>query len=275
MVMLIIFLMFKTWDGIPAMQGVSATISNASSRLFSFMIILVCLISLFSGGAMLAFGQQMEQFHTFANSFVTTLIVISTGTEDIYEDQLEIDPLLASIWHWLLVCIMYVVCLNLVLCILVDAYGESQAQRQEREAKNEHLPTLYEQTVDTLWYCGEVIRGFVVQTHHQTKKKKNRTALKNELNSRLKKQSSVMPEASALTMMLLKHQEQKARVQAQEASSRSAAGSDGPNDLEAGEETSETSSGLVETLASSVTSGDENDDLSISPGGSLDLKNMF
>jgi hypothetical protein len=161
MVLLMIFLMFKTWDGIPAMQGVSATLLNASSRLFSFGIILLCLLTLFAGAAMLAFGQQMEQFHTFADAFVTTLIVMTTGSESIYEVQLEIDPLLASLWHWLLVCIMYVVCLNLLLCILVDAYGESKAQRAEMD-EDFVIPTLYEQSLDTFFYCVESMKSRMV-----------------------------------------------------------------------------------------------------------------
>jgi hypothetical protein len=158
MVMLMIFLMFKTWDGIPAMQGVSATVLNASARLFSFGIILMCLLTLFAGGAMLAFGQQMDEFHTFPNAFLTTLIVMTTGSEETYELQRDIDPFIASVWHWLLVCIMYVVCLNLLLCILVDAYGEARAQHAELN-KNIVLPTLYEQTLDTAMYCSTSIRN--------------------------------------------------------------------------------------------------------------------
>ena len=157
MTMLMIFLMFKTWDGIPAMQGVSATVLNASARLFSFGIILICLLTLFAGGAMLAFGQQMDEFHTFPNAFLSTLIVMTTGSEEIYELQRDIDPFIASVWHWLLVGIMYVVCLNLLLCILVDAYGESRAQHAELN-KNIVLPSLYEQTVDTAMYCTTSVR---------------------------------------------------------------------------------------------------------------------
>jgi hypothetical protein len=161
MVMLMIFLMFKTWDGIPAMQGVSATVINASARLFSFGIIIICLLTLFAGGAMLAFGQQMEEFHTFVDAFLSTLIVMTSGSEDIYRVQLEIDKTLASLWHWLLVGIMYVVCLNLLLCILVDAYGESRVQRAELD-RDHILPTLYEQGVDAAYYCVESVRDQVM-----------------------------------------------------------------------------------------------------------------
>jgi hypothetical protein len=160
MVLLMIFLMFKTWDGIPAMQCVSATVLTASSRLFAFGIILLNLLTLFAGAAMLSFGQQMEEFHTFSNAFLTTLLVTTTGSEEVYENQLEIDPILASVWHWLLVCIMYVVCLNLLLCILVDAYGESRAKLAET-VKDMVVPTLYEQSMDTALYYSQTVRSYM------------------------------------------------------------------------------------------------------------------
>ena len=200
MVMLMIFLMFKTWDGIPAMQGVSATVLNASARLFSFGIIIVCLLTLFAGGAMLAFGQQMEEFHTFSDAFLSTLIVMTSGSEDIYQIQLEIDQLLASLWHWLLVGIMYVVCLNLLLCILVDAYGESRAQRAELD-KDHILPTLYEQSVDTAWYCMDSIKNRIMSLTQDEDERKT-----------IPKQVFVAPPqdaTSAAKSMLARHQSKK------------------------------------------------------------------
>ena len=157
--MIMIFLMFKTWEGIPALQGVSATVRNAAKSLFSFSLILGCLIALFAGAGMLAFGQEMEGFHSLTESTVTTLIVMTTGTEEIYAEQHAIDPFLAALWHWLLVCIMYVVCLNLVLCILVDAYAETRLQKEEMA--NGDDPSLYEQSLDTVVYCAENARSFV------------------------------------------------------------------------------------------------------------------
>merc|ERR1719498_156289 len=99
MVLMMVFLMFKTWDHIPSLRGVSATLVNASSRLYSFGVIVLCLVTLFAGSAMLGFGQQMEEYHTFSNALVTTLIVVATGTEEIHEVQYSIDPLLASLWY--------------------------------------------------------------------------------------------------------------------------------------------------------------------------------
>ena len=55
---------------------------------------------------------------------------------------------------------MYVVCLNLVLCILVDAYGETQAQHT-----GDAGPSLFEQGADTASFCvASVLRVFTCRS---------------------------------------------------------------------------------------------------------------
>jgi len=58
------------------------------------------------------------------------------------------------------------VCLILLLCILVDAYGESRAQRAEMD-RDHILPTLYEQTVDAAWYCADSMREQVMSSFRE------------------------------------------------------------------------------------------------------------
>mmetsp|Transcript_8989 Transcript_8989/g.10793 ORF Transcript_8989/g.10793 Transcript_8989/m.10793 type:complete len:320 (-) Transcript_8989:187-1146(-) len=144
-----IFELFKVWEGIPALRGVAQTISIAGNGLMSFSLVLGCLITLFGGAGMLAFGQQMIEFHDMISAIISTLTIMTTGDSAIYERQFELNPFIATVWYWTLVCIMYLVCLNLVLCILVDAYGEANAALSN---DNEHIPTLYEQGRDTLMY---------------------------------------------------------------------------------------------------------------------------
>mmetsp|Transcript_31015 Transcript_31015/g.39917 ORF Transcript_31015/g.39917 Transcript_31015/m.39917 type:complete len:434 (+) Transcript_31015:438-1739(+) len=148
-----IFQMFKIWEGIPSLQGVSDTIVIAGKGLASFSIVLICLITLFAGSAMVAFGQQLEYFNDVPNAFITTMIVMTKGEPDVYYQQYKIDPLFASVWHWLLVCIMYMVCLNLILCILVDAYGEAHNAHSDGDRLT--MPTLWQQTSDTFSYYGQ------------------------------------------------------------------------------------------------------------------------
>lgn len=156
MTFVMIFRLFKVWEGIPAMRSVARAVQIAISRLTSFGVILVCLVVLFAGAGMLAFGQQMTEFHTFMDAIVSTLIVVTTGEADIYNKQFLISPGLASVWHWLLICVMWVVCLNLILCILVDAYAEAQAGVAEAEAS---IPSLLDQAKDAgNHFIGEQVR---------------------------------------------------------------------------------------------------------------------
>jgi hypothetical protein len=122
------------------------TIRFAGARLLSFSLIFIILSILFAGEGMIAFGLQMVEFRDFMSSLVTTVIVSATGSEDIYKKQYLINPLIASVWHWSLICVMYVVCLNLILCILVDAYTGTVAARSKSDGP---VPTLWEQSVDT------------------------------------------------------------------------------------------------------------------------------
>lgn len=141
-----IFEFFKIWDGIPALYGVSSTISIAGEGLMSFSLVLGCLVTLFAGAAMLAFGQKVTAFHDMSSAIIQTLILMSSGDPEVYTMLLELNPLIASIWYWLLICVMYLVCLNLVLCILVDAYAEANTMVLNHD---DHIPTLLEQGSDT------------------------------------------------------------------------------------------------------------------------------
>jgi hypothetical protein len=159
LIMLQISHLFKIWENIPALQSVSATMSAASTRIIPFLVIMMLLVTVFGGAAMLAFGQQMEEFHDFTTACVSTLIVISKGSSDIYQRQFAIDPFLSSVWHWLLVCVMTMVLLHLIFCILVESYAEAQASvLAQRVMANENIPTLFEQGLDTTKFVVQRMR---------------------------------------------------------------------------------------------------------------------
>merc|ERR1712118_444209 len=113
-------------------------------------MILTCLVCLFAGAGMLAFGQQMEEFHSFPLSVISTMIVMTTGSAHYYPTQYEIDPVFACLWHWMLMTTMWVVCLNIILCILVDSYAEAKAKMlEEEDAYEGAMPSLVDQSLVT------------------------------------------------------------------------------------------------------------------------------
>jgi hypothetical protein len=141
-----IFEFFKVLEGIPALKRVADTLALAGSPLMSFSLVLGILVFLFAGAAMLAFGQKMEGFSNIFNAVMSTLIVMTTGDTVIYAEQYDVSPIIATIWYWLLVTIMYLVCMRLILCILMDAYGEASEDEEIDDT------TLYEQGYDTITY---------------------------------------------------------------------------------------------------------------------------
>lgn len=64
-------------------------------------------------------------------ALMTTMIIMTTGSADAYRAQLLVNPAFAHTWHWFLIVVLWVVCLNMVLCILVDAYSDAQTRVQE------------------------------------------------------------------------------------------------------------------------------------------------
>ena len=146
-------MMLKTWENIPALRGISTTLFFASSRLVPLGVIVTTFILIFAGAGMLAFGQQLEEFHDFTTALVTTLVATTTAS-DVYAKQFAIDPLTASVWYWLLFGIMSVICLHLVLCILVESYGTAAQFASE----DEYNLSIFEQGVDTARYLVERYR---------------------------------------------------------------------------------------------------------------------
>jgi hypothetical protein len=125
---------------------VADTISIAKGPLLSFSLVLICLVTLFAGAGLIGFGQKMEEFHDMYNAVISTLIVVTTGSSDVYVEQYKISPFIATIWYWLLIILMYLVCLRLILCILMDAYGEASEDEMVDDT------SLFEQGLDTLTY---------------------------------------------------------------------------------------------------------------------------
>ena len=112
-------------QGIPALNGLATTIEIALVRLSGLLIAMFCLLSLFAGAGIIVFGSQMEEFSDFPAALRTTAIVFATADTSTYEHQNQIDPWAATIWHWLLMAVMFFTLMNMVLAVLVDAYTDA------------------------------------------------------------------------------------------------------------------------------------------------------
>ena len=79
LVFAIVFRIFKLCNQVHALRNITMTVSMAMSKLVSFGLIVALLVAIFAGAAMLAYGPELEEFHTYPEAIVTTLVVMSTG----------------------------------------------------------------------------------------------------------------------------------------------------------------------------------------------------
>jgi len=137
LVFVIVFRIFKLCNEVHALRNITMTVSMAMSKLVAFGLIVALLVAIFAGAGLLAYGPELEEFHTYPEAIITTLVVMSTGDDTVYNKMFEVDPILSSFWHWLLITIVWLVGLKIILCILVDAYAEAQERLKKEEEEEE------------------------------------------------------------------------------------------------------------------------------------------
>merc|ERR1712113_1116557 len=119
--------MLKTWERIPAMAVISATIRSGTKHLLSVLIAVFILASMWAGAGMILFGHQIPEYTRFGTALHKTFKVVLVADHSMLEDMEKIAPAFAVIWHWSLLVVMYIVVLNIVLAILVQSFEEGEA----------------------------------------------------------------------------------------------------------------------------------------------------
>jgi len=119
---------FKVWEGIPSLASVKDTLAIAFNRLIALFFAGGVFLGLFASVGMLLFGHRLEEFSSFEAAAVNTALAVVAVDSAIYEKQAEIDPVFAAVWFWPLMFIMFVVLLNMVLGVLVDAASTAASQ---------------------------------------------------------------------------------------------------------------------------------------------------
>jgi len=112
---------FQVWKGIPAFAVVTKTLALSAHRVGAVLTTTGVLLVLFSGTAMLTYGAQLEEFHCVQCALQETAIIAMTGEPGLYSRMTAVDPLFSALWYWSLIAIVFMVVLNMVLGVLVDA----------------------------------------------------------------------------------------------------------------------------------------------------------
>mmetsp|Transcript_4458 Transcript_4458/g.10754 ORF Transcript_4458/g.10754 Transcript_4458/m.10754 type:complete len:1026 (+) Transcript_4458:63-3140(+) len=112
------------------MSTISAIISNAANEM-SYFIILFTLITLsFALTATILFGKLQSKFTGLGNSFETLCLLLVEQFS--YDDYTDLDiPAFGKLFFWLYICISYLLLLNALLAIIIDAYVLAKSDASE------------------------------------------------------------------------------------------------------------------------------------------------
>jgi len=148
--MVVMARLFKSFDAQPRLAVVTRTLVSASSDMTHFFIVFLSVYSCMAVNGMLLFGQDLEDFATWERATVTCFRMMF-GDWD-YEQMRRVGLLTSALWLWIFVLVIGVLLLNMLLAILMDAYGEVKSNATDAR-------TLFKQISEILRRRREFLRG--------------------------------------------------------------------------------------------------------------------
>ncbi|CAE7155511.1 PKD2 [Symbiodinium pilosum] len=124
--MLVMLRLFKSFHAQPRLALVTKTIITASQDLLHFFIVLFSVYSCMAIFGYLLFGQDVQDFSTWDRACITCFRAL-LGEWD-WEELQSVGRVLAAIWLWCFVVLIVLLLVNMVLAILMDAYGVVKSQ---------------------------------------------------------------------------------------------------------------------------------------------------
>jgi len=115
---------FKAFLGQPRLAIITRTFAVAASDLFHFFIVFVCLFFTFVFAGMFIFGQHLYNYHSVHTAMATAFNALTGEYE--WEEVEAVDLNLAIIWWWVFMLLMYLVVLNMLLAIVLNAYNTAK-----------------------------------------------------------------------------------------------------------------------------------------------------
>eukprot|EP00928_Gymnodinium_smaydae_P100431 TRINITY_DN984_c0_g1_i1.p1 TRINITY_DN984_c0_g1~~TRINITY_DN984_c0_g1_i1.p1 ORF type:complete len:619 (+),score=62.44 TRINITY_DN984_c0_g1_i1:81-1937(+) len=127
----LLFRFLAIWESIPAMSTVILTLRRATPQLVALAAASVSLLCLYAGMGVIAFGAELNEFSSMTNAIPSTALIVVAAEADLYEKQKEVDDVMATLWFWSLIGLLFIVMLNLTLGVLVNAASASHAEDRE------------------------------------------------------------------------------------------------------------------------------------------------
>ncbi|CAK4079530.1 unnamed protein product [Aphanomyces euteiches] len=106
----------------PRLNIVTATLGAALNSLQPFFFVFVICLAAFVTSGCLLFGEKLEQFSTIGYTTVTVVNMLF-GQFDL-EAVFEVDYLIALVWYWCTMIVLFLVLFNMLLAIVLAAFDQ-------------------------------------------------------------------------------------------------------------------------------------------------------
>jgi len=138
--MVVMFRLFKSFDAQPRLSVVSKTLVHSSQDMLHFFIVFLSLFVCLCVNGVLLFGKEYQDFATVGRSLISCFRAM-LGEWD-WDEMKTVGRTLAGLWISIFVIIVVVLLLNMLLAILMDAYGVVKSKASSMESLPEQITEL-------------------------------------------------------------------------------------------------------------------------------------
>lgn len=147
--MIVMMRLFKSFKAQPRLALVTSTMVKAKEDMLHFTIVFLSVYVCMMVNAILFFGQDVQEFGSVPRA-IHSCFRAMFGDWD-WEKMKEIGFLKALIWFWLFMIIMVLLLLNMLLAIVMDAYGEVKGKARDAIRLDTQIKEMYRRSLQA-WH---------------------------------------------------------------------------------------------------------------------------
>jgi len=140
--------LFKTFNAQPRLGVVTRTLSRSANDMAHFGLVFMTIFVSFIVSGHVLFGQDLDDFATFDRAFVTCFRCMM-GDFD-WEEMEQVGREQAGVWFFLFLILVNLIMLNILLAILMEAYGRVMTDAMASYPRNQ-IMSLPDQ-VKKIWH---------------------------------------------------------------------------------------------------------------------------
>lgn len=130
--LLIMCKFFQAFQANPRLAVITTTLREASVDMLHFLLIFGIVFINYALGGHLLFGKQLKEWKSLGASVNACFLVLMGDFS--YEEMYAIAPIVSQLWFWTYMLLVFLVMLNMLLAIVMDAYSNVKEQSQSSDS---------------------------------------------------------------------------------------------------------------------------------------------